>query len=216
MAVHWSRWGPPLLLVEQRDHKAAAVLRCPTWSRRVRVETVTTSTLLEASDAAWVDWPVGVPAWLDGGDLLWAIVAEPGGSTWRLKVGDELVTPPGLQVREVTSTGRSVVFTASDDPVVVEAWSLVEGRAGSRKLTDVGGVSAATGDGPVKVVVSRSMSWPGPRATVVSGRLGATTPVQQGRGTVVDPAVKFLTVGRQRAARRRRPARRARREANCR
>ncbi len=32
-----------------------------------------TSTLLEVSDAAWVDWPGGVPAWLEGGELLWAV-----------------------------------------------------------------------------------------------------------------------------------------------
>ncbi len=195
VAVHWSRWGAPLLLVEQRDHKAAAVLAVDLVEQG-KGETASTSTVLETSDAAWVDWPVGVPAWMDNGDLLWAIASsEPGGSTWRLKAGDELVTPPGLQVREVTSTGRSVVFAASDDPVVAEAWCWSR-DGGLRKLTDVGGVSAATGDGPVKVVQSRSMSWPGPRATVVAEGAAARLLASNAEAPVVDPGVKFLTVGR--------------------
>ena len=117
--VHWSRWGPPLLLVEQRDHKACAVLS-------VDLAGGTTSQLVEASDAAWVASPAGVPAWLEDGQLLWA-VADTG--TWRLKVGDELVTPPGLQVRGVTHAGSSVLFTASSDPEVVEAWTGPRRRA---------------------------------------------------------------------------------------
>ncbi len=68
VAVHWSRWGKPLLLVEQRDHKAAAVLAVDLVEAG-NDETITTSTILETSDAAWVDWPVGVPAWMDNGDL---------------------------------------------------------------------------------------------------------------------------------------------------
>ena len=76
--------------------------------------------------------------------------------------------------------GRSVVLAASDDPEVVEAWCWSR-DGGLRKLTDVGGVSAATGDGPVKVVQSRSMSWPGPRATVVVEG-SASQPLAEQRG----------------------------------
>ena len=42
----------------------------------------------------------------------------PGASNW----ASEWLTPPGLQVRDVTATGRSVVFTASAEPETVEAW----------------------------------------------------------------------------------------------
>ncbi len=188
VAVHWSRWGPPLLLVEQRDHKQCAVLAVDLDGER---ETANTSTVLEATDTAWVDWPAGVPAWLESGELLWA-VADAG--TSRLKVGDELVTPPGLQVREVTSSGRSVVFSASDDPEVVEAWSWSK-DGGLSKVTEVGGVSSATGDGAVKVVVSRSLSWPGARTSVqVDG--SEPRPLQnKAEAPVVDPSVNFLSVG---------------------
>ena len=193
VAVHWSSWGPALLVVEQRDHKSAAVLA-------VDLEggpgvQASTSTVLEVRDDAWVDWPGGVPAWLENGDLLWVVSdAQPGPGTWRLKVADEFVTPPGLQVREVTSSGRSVVFTASDDPLVVEAWSWSRDR-GLTKLTDAGGVSSATGDGPVKVVVSRSMSWPGPRASVMTDASGPRRLVNKAEVPVVVPEVNFLTVG---------------------
>jgi dipeptidyl-peptidase 4 len=190
VAVHWSRWGAPLLLVEQRDHKACAVLAVDLNDGDGG--TARTSTVLEATDAAWVDWPVGVPAWLEEGSLLWAV---PDAGTWRLTVGDELVTPPGLQVREVTSSGRSLLFTASDDPSVVEAWSWSR-RRGLEKLTDLGGISSATGDGPVKVVVSRSMSWPGPRTTVEVEGSEPRPLASKGETPVVDPDVTFLKVGR--------------------
>jgi dipeptidyl-peptidase 4 len=193
VAVHWSPWGPPLLLVEQRDHKSAAVLA-------VDLEggaggQAASSTVLEARDAAWVDWPAGVPAWLDDGDLLWAVSdSQSGPSSWRLKVGDDFVTPPGLQVREVTSSGRSVVFTASDDPVVVEAWSWSR-ASGLSKLTDAGGVSIAIGDGPVKVVVSRGLSWPGVRASVGTDGSGPHSLMSKAEVPVVVPDVNFLSVG---------------------
>jgi dipeptidyl-peptidase 4 len=188
VAVHWSRWGAPLLLVEQRDHKQCAVLAVDLDGGR---ETVDTSTVLEATDTAWVDSPAGVPAWLESGELLWAVADS---DTWRLKVGSELVTPPGLQVREVTSSGRSVVFSASDDPEVVEAWSWSR-DGGLGKVTEAGGVSSATGDGTVKVVVSRSLSWPGAKTSVqVDG--SEPRPLQSKAETpVVDPVVNLLKVG---------------------
>ena len=204
-AVHWSRSGPPLLLVEQRDHKACAVLSAD-------LALGTTSLVVDMKDRAWVDWPSGTPAWLEGGELVWAS-AEDG--TWRLKVGDEQVTPPGLQVRDVTSTGRSVVFTASTVPEVVEAWSWSR-KGGLRQLTHAGGISRAVGDGSVKVVVSRSMEWHGARAEVQTAEVQTAevqmaevqmAEVQMGRSQpralsnmaetpVVDPVVRFLRVGR--------------------
>ncbi len=189
VAVHWSRWGVPLLLVEQRDHKACAVLGVDLPGA---LETAPTWKILEANDTAWVDWPAGVPAWLERGELLWAVAD---GDSWRLKVGDELVTPPGLQVREVTSSGRSVVFRASDDPAVVEAWSWSR-QGGLARLTASQGVSSAIGDGPVRVVISRSMSWPGVRTAVEVDGAEPRALASKAEAPVVDPAVRFLKVGR--------------------
>jgi dipeptidyl-peptidase-4 len=187
VAVHWGGHGPPLLLVEQRDHKACAVVA-------VDLASSSTSTVAEATDPAWVDWPAGVPSWLEGGELLWAGAAD---ATWRLKVGTEFVTPPGLQVRQVTSAGRSVVFTASTEPEVVEAWEW-SAAEGLRQLTEVGGISSAVGEGRLKVVVSRSMDWDGARAEV---RVEGSAPhilVSRAERPVITPGARFLRVGRRR------------------
>ena len=195
-SVHWSSSGAPLLLVEQRDHTACAVLVAD-------LEQGTTSVMVEAKDPHWVGWPGGLPAWLENGQLVWARSDE---DTWRLEVGGELVTPPGLQVRDVTSTGRSVVFTASSNPEVVEVWSWDAGRR-LRQLTSVGGVSSAVGDGRVKVVVSRSMAWHGVRrrcscARGSGGRRVRWKAVRKAQRLannaetpVVDPSVRFFELG---------------------
>ena len=80
VAVHWSRWGPPLLLVEQRDHKAAAVLAVDVPEDGVGpmtgMGTGQTPPLPPSSRSATPpgsDWPGGVPAWLESGELLWAV-----------------------------------------------------------------------------------------------------------------------------------------------
>jgi dipeptidyl-peptidase-4 len=128
---------------------------------------------------------------LEGGELLWA---EPDAGTWRLKVSDELVTPPGLQVRSVTSAGRSVVFTASTEPEVVEAWCWSK-EAGLSQLTDLGGVTSALGDGGAKVVVSRSMAFHGVQAVVHLDGSEPRTLTNRAETPVIDPVVRFLQVG---------------------
>jgi dipeptidyl-peptidase-4 len=182
--VHWSRSGPPLLLVEQRDHHACAVLR-------VDLAGGTTSKLVEASDPAWVASLPGVPAWLEDGQLLWGVVDA---GTLRLQVGDDLVTPPGLQVRAVTHAGSSVLFTASTDPEVVEAWSWSK-EAGLRQVTDFGGVSTAIGGGAVQVVVSRTMARHGVQAMVHVDGSQPHALVDRAEIPVVDPVVRFMKVG---------------------
>jgi dipeptidyl-peptidase-4 len=184
VAVRWDRHGPPLLLVEQRDHKACAVLA-------VDVADATTSTLVETTDDAWVDRPAGLPAWSADGRLVWA---EADGGTWRLRVGDELVTPPGLQVREVTGVGSSIVFTASAEPESVEAWSWTPAD-GLKQLTDVGGVSSATSEGRASVVLSRSMDWHGVRAEVHVEGCEPRGIDSRMETPVVDPVVHFMRVG---------------------
>jgi dipeptidyl-peptidase-4 len=183
--VRWSGSGPPLLVVEQRDHKACEVLA-------VDLGSGSTAAVAGAEDSAWVDWPPGVPAWLDDGQLVWAASDS---ATWRLRVGRELVTPPGLQVREVTSVGASVVFTASSQPEVVEAWEW-SSFEGLRQLTDVGGISSALGQGRARVVVARSMDWHGPRAEVVVDRSAPQALASKAEAPVVDPVVRFLRAGR--------------------
>jgi dipeptidyl-peptidase-4 len=183
-AVHWGPAGPPLLLVEQRDHKAAAVLA-------VDLGTGATTVVAGVEDEAWVGWVPGVPAWTDDGRLLWS-AADAG--TWRLKAGDEWLTPPGLQVREVTAAGQSIVFTASSEPERVEAWRW-SSAGGLEQLTEAAGVSSAYGDGPVRVTVSRTMTGPGARAEVVVAGGPARALSNRAQLPAVYPAVQLLRVG---------------------
>ena len=185
VSVHWSGGGPPLLLVEQRDHKACAVLSADLGKG-------TTSVVAEAADDAWVGWPPGVPAWTEHGELLWA-GADAG--TWRLKLGERWLTPPGLQVREVTSVGRSVIFTASSEPETVEAWRWSPDESGLRQLTSTGGVSSAWGEGRAQVVTSRSMAWTGTRAEVHLEGSPPRALTDVAERPVVDPVVRFLRAG---------------------
>jgi dipeptidyl-peptidase-4 len=184
VSVCWSSGGPPLLLVEQRDHKACAVLSAD-------VRQGTTSVVAEASDDTWVGWPSGVPAWTEDGQLLWA-AADAG--TWRLKLGDRWLTPARLQVREVTGVGRSIIFTASTEPEVVEAWRWSP-TSGLEQLTRTGGVSSAFGDGPVRVVTSRSMDWTGGRAEVHLEGSPPRALTDMAETPAVQPVVRFLRLG---------------------
>jgi dipeptidyl-peptidase-4 len=150
-----------------------------------------TEELACTTDPAWVSWPAGLPTWLEGGKLVWAR-ADSG--TWRLEVDGELVTPPGLQVREVASAGRSLVFSASSEPEVVEAWSWSP-TTGLRQLTRQGGVSSALGDGPVKVVSSRTMRWHGAKVEVHVDGFEPRALANLAEAPAVEPSVTFLRVG---------------------
>jgi dipeptidyl-peptidase-4 len=182
--VNWGPGGPALLLVERRDHKACLVLAADPVTGR------TTEVASMASDH-WVGWPQGVPAWLGDGRLLWAAADE---GTWRLTVDGQPVTPPGLQVRAVTAVGSSVLFTASQEPEVVEVWEWSPGT-GLAPLTECGGVSTAFGDGPVRVVVSRSMDWPGDRVEVRAPGRPALPVRNLGHEPPFRPEVRMMRAG---------------------
>lgn len=185
--VHWSGGGPPLLLVVQRDHHAAAVLS-------VDMATGATEVVREVAEPTWVDWVPGTPAWTGDGRLVWS-VADSG--SWRLEVGDELVTPPGLQVAEVSATRGEVVFRAWAEPEVIEVWAWSAGQ-GLRQVTDVGGVSACAGERALKVVLSRCMARHGQRAQVVMEGLAPVDLADRAETPVVGPTVLFSKVGERR------------------
>jgi dipeptidyl-peptidase 4 len=80
----------------------------------------------EDTDAAWVDIVTGVPGHLSDGTLVW-VAAVDGGH--RLIIGDQPVTPPTLQVREVLDVdGDAVLFRASGEPTEIALWAYRNGR----------------------------------------------------------------------------------------
>ncbi|HET6866353.1 MAG TPA: prolyl oligopeptidase family serine peptidase [Solirubrobacteraceae bacterium] len=182
-SAHWSRWGPALLQVASRDQRTMRVLAV--------AEDGTTDRICEDTDPDWVDVVVGTPAWTAGGELV-RVVARDG--TYRLMIGADPITPPGLNVAGVLDVGDDVLFTASEkDPAEVHVYT--GGPDGVVQLTRDQGVHHAARRGELVVMSSRSLGWFGSR--VRSWRDGeqigeiaslAETPV-------LTPEVTFLTAG---------------------
>ncbi|MDQ6873909.1 MAG: prolyl oligopeptidase family serine peptidase, partial [Actinomycetota bacterium] len=159
--VHWSAGGPPLIAVMSRDQRTVRVLA-------VNPDSGATSMLREDSDECWVEIVPGVPAWGPGSRLVWTVDREGGR---RLMVDGDVVTPAGLQLREVLDVSeRGVAVAASqDDPAEVLTY-LVTWERDIVPLTDEGVGSVALG-GPDTVVRSTAgLDRFGTSHTVTSGQ----------------------------------------------
>jgi dipeptidyl-peptidase-4 len=154
VAAHWDEAGL-LVVVESRDQRRLRVLD-------VDPVTGATTTRREDTDRYWLDIVHGVPAVTASGKLVWTVDAD---DTHRLVVGDQVATPPGLQVRSVADVdGEVVLFTASEEPTEIQLWEA--SPAGVERLTTAPGVHAGRRAGGTTVVVSRSLDRDGVRVTV--------------------------------------------------
>ncbi|OEU87654.1 S9 family peptidase [Streptomyces oceani] len=110
--VHWSPYGPPLLLVQARDQRSQLLLT-------VDRETGAATPLREERDEVWLELFAGVPAWAPDGRLV-RIVDQDGAR--RLLLDDRPLTSAALHVRAVLDIGpRHVMFSASaGDPGAAE------------------------------------------------------------------------------------------------
>ncbi|OMI39973.1 S9 family peptidase [Streptomyces sparsogenes] len=102
--VHWSAYGPPLLLVQARDQRSQLYLAVDTATGRTR-------TVHVDEDPVWLDLFPGVPSWTPDGRLV--RIADEGGARV-LMVGDRKLTSGALHVRSVLDIGdEDVLFSAS-------------------------------------------------------------------------------------------------------
>ncbi|MEU7239296.1 prolyl oligopeptidase family serine peptidase [Streptomyces sparsogenes] len=102
--VHWSAYGPPLLLVQARDQRSQLYLAVDPATGRTR-------TVHVDEDPVWLDLFPGVPAWTPDGRLV--RIADEGGARV-LMVGDRKLTSGALHVRSVLDVGdEDVLFSAS-------------------------------------------------------------------------------------------------------
>src|SRR5207247_6946253 len=130
-------WGPdePLTLeVISRDQRIAQVLTAD--------DDGSTRVVQELRDERWLDLVDGSPAWLDG-SLVSTVDTD---DTHRLRIGDDVVTPPGLQVTSVIEAGDGFVwFHAFDDPIEGHVFRVAPGgdpqrvRSERRAHTGAGG-----------------------------------------------------------------------------
>lgn len=151
--VLWPEAGPLSLLVQSRDQRTTRILAAD--------DSGETSQVREDTDERWVELVDGSPDYLDDGTLVSTADTD---DTRRLRVGGDIVTPPGLQVRAILETGEAVLFNASEEPTENHVWRW-SSPDGLQRLTHEPGVHTAAGAGDVVVVASETLGT-GPTFTV--------------------------------------------------
>ncbi len=142
-AAGWDAHGP-LVTVQSRDQRTVRTLAVDPASGGTRV-------LAEQRDDHWVELVPGAYCRTASGALVVPCERE---GTRRLRVGGEVVTPPGLQVRAVLGTdGDSVLFTASDDPVETHVWACSP-ESGCTRISSTPGVHTGLSRGGTTVLDS--------------------------------------------------------------
>ena len=184
--VHWDH-GPLTLLVQTRDQKTVRLLEASeTTGETMLVE--------ERSDPRWIDLVDEGPVRLLDGRVA-DIVADHETDTYRLIVNREPVTPAGLQVRQVLSAGRGVLFRASDgDPTEIHLWRWTD-EGGPVRLTEEPGIHSGAEGGDVTVRISATPH--DMRSTAVVTRAGdEVAPIENvSEQSVIEARPRFLTLG---------------------
>jgi len=159
LAVRWNRAGLVLVL-HTRDHGRSEI-------RAVDLDTGATRLVRADTDPAWLELTPGTPRFLPDGRLLHAAHSE---DTHRLVIGDEPVTPPGLQVISVAgTTGDATVFCATTEPVERHVYSLDHRSGEVTRLSGEPGLhSAVTGDS-LLAISSETLAQDGVTVRVLRG-----------------------------------------------
>jgi dipeptidyl-peptidase-4 len=169
-----------LVTVSARDQRRVDL-------RRVDPDTGAATLLASDTDDVWVDLVGGVPAHLADGSLVRTVDRD---DTRRLLVGDEAVTPPGLQVRGVADVdGDTVLFTTAERPedVTLWTWSRADGAA---RVGPQHGVWSGRRAGGTTVLAGGDLDTDGTRTTVLRAD-GSTVPVaSHAESPGLEPAVR--------------------------
>jgi dipeptidyl-peptidase-4 len=185
VAAEWTGHGDPLLLVMSRDQRDARVLA-------VDPATGTTRVVREVHDDTWVDVVTGTPGWLPDGRLLMTVDRD---GARRLAFGDEIVTPPDLQVSHVVAVDDDgVLFGGTDDPTEQHLWrASLDGSV--TRLTAPGGHHVGTGAAGTVVVVRRTLEKSGVQVQVLRDGAEVATVASRADVPVLDAAPRLMRVG---------------------
>jgi dipeptidyl-peptidase-4 len=158
--VNWTEHGLAIT-VQSRDQRSLEVLG-------VDPADGSTTAIFHDHDEAWVELVPGSGV-LIAPDVL--VMAADRDGARRLIVGDDVVSPPDVQLRSIiTASERSVVVTANpiDDATVqhVYRWSSADGF---EPLTDGLGVHTAAANGDTVMVRSATLDEPGARWRLPDG-----------------------------------------------
>ena len=154
VTAHWAE-AALLIVVQSRDQRRMQVLDVDpaTGSTRIRREDY---------DPVFLDIVAGTPGLMEDGTMVWTVDSD---DTRRLVVGDEVVTPAGLQVRSVLDVdGDTILFAASEDPTETHVWTL--SPAGLDRHTREPGVHSGRRAGRTTVLFSHTLQRDGTEVTV--------------------------------------------------
>jgi dipeptidyl-peptidase-4 len=147
--VSWTTYGDPVVVVMARDQREQQVLAVDISSGAVR----TVATIL---DDAWVDaWP-GATAWAPDGRLL-TLRADSVTDSYRLHLGDDWLTPAGLQVRDVVDVDETGVLASLAPTPLVASVAHIAWDGTVRPLTPDSGWNVARSSGGTDLVIRRSL-----------------------------------------------------------
>jgi dipeptidyl-peptidase-4 len=161
--VHWSEHGPALLSVLSRDQKTGLVLAVSADG--------STSVAAEERDEVFFEFAPGAPAWVppvgERRARLARIAAR--GDSYRLLLGDDPVTPEGVQVRELLSAGPEYAFVIAsmDDPTRQHVLRVAWADGAMKRVNGLSGVSGAAVGGTLAVVTSATLDEPNSRTYAV-------------------------------------------------
>jgi dipeptidyl-peptidase-4 len=186
VSAGWQRNRPLTLLVEARDQSRWQVL---TADERTGGTTV----VFEDRSDTWLEIVTGVPAWTDGGELVFVREID---DTRHLTVGGEPVTPAGLQVGRAVSVGADVVVTGTQgEPMEQHLWRVtLDGQV--TRLTDTPGVHDGVAAADVLVLSSSSMDRDRARVTVRRGDVEVCEIGSNAATPVLTPSVALLKASR--------------------
>jgi len=124
VTASWQQGHDPLIVTMSRDQRTTRLLT-------VSPVTGATGLIREDTDPQWLEIVLGVPAWTRSSKIAWTVDDN---GTRRLLVASmadlhdgtaQPVTPPGLQVREITGVdGDTVLFRASEaEPTEIDLYA---------------------------------------------------------------------------------------------
>ncbi|MDP9301934.1 MAG: prolyl oligopeptidase family serine peptidase, partial [Actinomycetota bacterium] len=181
--VSWGQGEPLTLEVLSRDQRTAQILAAD--------DDGTTRVVQELRDERWLDLVDGSPAWLDG-SLVSVVDAD---DTHRLRIGDEVATPPGLQVRSVITTADGFVwFHAFDDPIEEHVFRVAPG-AEPERMSWGPGIHAAVVGGPTLVRVTRAPDRVPPSVSVVRSDGSQIELADVSEPSLIDPMPTYVELG---------------------
>ena len=147
--AEWTKRNGISLTVQPRDQKTTVILS-------VDPDTGAVTEVQRQSDPGWSELVAGTPRRF--GDRIVTVADDHDADTRRLFVDGEPVTPPGLQVRSVTSvSGDHAVIGATTDATELHVYRVALDGSTSEAITTEPGIHRAAVGGTTMVVTSATM-----------------------------------------------------------